>query len=71
MAPKTAKIIAQVLAIAYDIFGTMLLSVLAGLFLDKLFHLKGLFVIVLSLWGIKRTFSLLIHLGDEDDGKPL
>lgn len=60
---KLFKIIAQVFTIAYDIFGTLIVGVLMGLWLDCLFHTKAIFTIVLSILGIIQAFRVILKLG--------
>ena len=57
------KIIAQLFTIAYDIFGTLVVGVLMGLWLDRLFHTKAIFTIVLSILGIIQAFRVILKLG--------
>ena len=60
---KLFKIIAQVFTIAYDIFGTLIVGVLMGLWLDRLFHTTAIFTIVLSILGIIQAFRVILKLG--------
>lgn len=61
--------VAKAFQVAYDIAGGLLLGVLLGLFLDRLFHTKAVFLVALSLWGIWHGLMAMIHLGDEHDQK--
>lgn len=60
-------LVAKAFHIAYDIAGGLLLGVIMGMVLDRLFHTRGLFLVVLSLWGIWHGFKVMIHLGDNHD----
>lgn len=70
LAPKDKNLwyyVASAFHVAYDIAGGLFIGVLIGLGLDRLFHTKVLFVIILSLWGIYHGFMAMIHLGDKHD----
>lgn len=63
------RLIAKTFQIAYDIAGGLLLGVLIGIGLDRLFHTKALFLIFLSLWGIYHGVMAMIHMGERHDSK--
>lgn len=62
-------LVGQVLQVAYDIAGGLLLGVLVGSFLDRILGTKCLFLLLLSLWGIGHGMMAMIKLGDHDDQK--
>ena len=59
--------VAKAFQFAYYIAGALLLAVCLGIGLDRLFHTRALFLIILSLWGIYHSFMVMIHLGDKHD----
>lgn len=61
---KLFKIIAQVFTIAYDIFGILVVGVLLGIWMDRLFHTKAIFTIVFSILGIIQSFRVMMKLGE-------
>lgn len=61
--------VVKALQVGWDIAGGLLLGVLLGLFLDRLFQTKALFLVALSLWGIGHGLKVMLEIGDGDDQK--
>ena len=61
---KLFKIIAYVFSIAYEIFGTLIVCVLLGIFCDRYFHTKAIFTIIFSILGIIQGFRAMMKLGE-------
>jgi len=61
--------VAKAFQVGWDVAGGLLTGVLAGMLLDRLFHTKALFLVILSLWGIVHGFQVMIHIGAGNDQK--
>ena len=64
---KAFVIIGQVFQVAYTIFGTLLIAVLTGYFIDRWFTTSPCFIIFGSIVGIIQSFRELIRIGRVKD----
>ena len=61
---KLFKTLAYVFSIAYEIFSTLVIGVLLGIFFDRLLHTKAIFTIIFSILGIIQSFRAMMKLGE-------